>query len=281
MLHRRDFVYFKGHMVVHGQPGQLSARICPYDQNAIVTQKIDWVDVGLPRDADGQPAIAATLQDLPGLIVGQDRPGTLIGFHNADLHTVARCFRHIPSTTGAPSVPLAPIRRQARKQPLHQLVGGRRQQQALATAHSKAEICDLMAAVDTDKTVKDTDSFEEGVIAALLVELRDSVSMGTPIARITATPGRSRPAPPPAATPRESTEPEALHVPLVPPRRPNPRSIPPPPAEHRAHAAPPMQHPASRLGVDTDLLQGSGKNGAVTRADVERAAAAPRLARGG
>ena len=47
---------------------------------------------------------------------------------------------------------------------------------------------DLVAEVDTDKTVMDVESFEEGVVAEFLVDIGDTVPVGTPIARITATP---------------------------------------------------------------------------------------------
>ncbi|WAJ32069.1 biotin/lipoyl-binding protein [Arthrobacter sp. FX8] len=55
---------------------------------------------------------------------------------------------------------------------------------------------DLVAAVDTDKTVMDIESFQEGVLAEFLVDIGDTVDVGTPIARITATPAELPPAPP-------------------------------------------------------------------------------------
>lgn len=104
---------------------------------------------------------------------------------------------------------------------------------------------DLVAAVDTDKTVMDIESFEEGVVAEFLVEIGDTVDVGTPIARITATPAEL---PPPEA-----------------------------PARHRepgANVPPPVRHLAHTLGVDVGRISGSGPGGEVVRADVERAAAA-------
>lgn len=100
---------------------------------------------------------------------------------------------------------------------------------------------DLVAAVDTDKTVMDIESFQEGVLAEFLVDIGDTVDVGTPIARITATPAELPPAPP---------------------------------ADHGAKAAPPVRHLAHTLGVDVGRISGSGTDGEVTRADVERAAAA-------
>lgn len=100
---------------------------------------------------------------------------------------------------------------------------------------------DLVAAVDTDKTVMDIESFQEGVLAEFLVDIGDTVDVGTPIARITATPAELPPAPP---------------------------------ADHGAKAAPTVRHLAHTLGVDVGRISGSGTDGEVTRADVERAAAA-------
>jgi len=101
---------------------------------------------------------------------------------------------------------------------------------------------DIVAAVDTDKTVMDIESFEEGVVAEFLVDLGDTVDVGTPIARITATPAELPTAPtPPVPSPK---------------------------------AAPPVRHLAHTLGVDVGRISGSGAGGEVTRDDVERAAAA-------
>lgn len=106
---------------------------------------------------------------------------------------------------------------------------------------------DLVAAVDTDKTVMDIESFQEGVVAEFLVDIGDTVDVGTPIARITATPAEV----PPAA------------------------KVPPPEPEPGTKASPPVRHLAHTLGVDVGRISGSGPGGEVTRADVERAAAAP------
>ncbi|WP_157360928.1 biotin/lipoyl-containing protein, partial [Arthrobacter sp. EPSL27] len=53
---------------------------------------------------------------------------------------------------------------------------------------------DLVAVVDTDKTVMDVESFQEGVVAELLVDLGTTVPVGTPLARITPTPAETGPA---------------------------------------------------------------------------------------
>ena len=115
---------------------------------------------------------------------------------------------------------------------------------------------DLVAVVDTDKTVMDVESFQEGVVAELLVDLGETVPVGTPLARITQTPAEvgapRQEAPPPRA--------EAAAVAVT--------------ATEAPPVAPPVRHLAHRLGVDTARIHGTGKGGAITRADVEHAVAA-------
>ncbi|MRX43483.1 2-oxo acid dehydrogenase subunit E2 [Agromyces kandeliae] len=111
---------------------------------------------------------------------------------------------------------------------------------------------DLVAEVDTEKTVMEIESFEEGVVAEYLVELGETVPVGTPIARVTGTPadGAIQASSPGAAVPGSAED--AVEVPAI---------------------APPIRSLAHRLGVDVTRLTGTGRRGAVTRADVEAAAA--------
>ena len=67
---------------------------------------------------------------------------------------------------------------------------------------------DMVAVVDTEKADIDVESFEEGVVAELLVEVGTIVPVGAPLARITQTPAAGAPAagapvppPPPPAAP--------------------------------------------------------------------------------
>ncbi len=136
---------------------------------------------------------------------------------------------------------------------------------------------DIVAAVDTDKTVMEVETFEEGVVAELLVGLGETVPVGTVLARITGTPAAgAAPAEPRAAEAapapgRPQPEPESQSKPEPEPE-PEPAPAPAPPVEGPAILSPPIRHLARQLGVDAARLRGTGEGGAVTRADVEHAA---------
>ena len=129
---------------------------------------------------------------------------------------------------------------------------------------------DIVAAVDTDKTVMDIESFEEGVVAEFLVDIGDTVNVGTPIARITATPADQSPAPS-EPTPAVTAGLEPLPAPVTV----EPKVASPPPAKHGSNISPPVRHLAHTLGVDIGSVHGTGLNGEVTRADVQSAAEGP------
>ncbi len=127
---------------------------------------------------------------------------------------------------------------------------------------------DIVAVVDTQKTVMDVETFEEGVVADLLVEVGTTVPIGTPLARITGTPAEG--AEPARRAPRARAEKPAEKAAKPPAEKPEK-----PPAKEPAlgFVSPPVRHLAHQLGVDTARLRGTGKDGAITHADVERAAA--------
>jgi pyruvate dehydrogenase E2 component (dihydrolipoamide acetyltransferase) len=142
---------------------------------------------------------------------------------------------------------------------------------------------EVLATVDTDKALMDVESFTDGVVTELVVEAGTDVPVGTLLARITETPAAApvppvpTPPPEPVPPPEPIVPPEPAPPPVpAPPPEPitPPEPIPPPLTGAPPHATPPVRHLAHRLGVDLAALQGTGRNGAVTRADVERAAAA-------
>lgn len=110
---------------------------------------------------------------------------------------------------------------------------------------------DPMAVIDTEKSAIEVESFDDGVVETFLVEPGTRVPVGTPLATL---------APLGATAPAQ--------------RVPAPRV--PEPASPKAGAAPPLRHHAAELGVDITEVTGTGPHGGVTRADVDRAAAAMR-----
>ena len=120
---------------------------------------------------------------------------------------------------------------------------------------------DIVAVVDTSKAEIEVEIFEDGVIDELLVPEGTRVPVGTVLATVrTATgEGASESKAPPAAPapPTSSAAPGVAR-----------------PREHRLRISPVARRMAERLGVDLGTVAGSGPDGAITKADVERAAAA-------
>ena len=125
---------------------------------------------------------------------------------------------------------------------------------------------DVIAVIDTAKAAIDAESFITGTVEQLIVGVGETVPVGAVLAMIAEPAARKaappQPAPPAGEPPRQAAPPEREpeHVPAAPGRPAPPIS---PLIRKRAH----------ELGVDLAGLRGSGRGGAVTRADVERAAA--------
>lgn len=116
---------------------------------------------------------------------------------------------------------------------------------------------DIVALVDTQKAEIEIEVFDDGVVAELLVPEGERVPVGTPIARIGAGQAAAVVAAPPAAPAgngRAAVPAEEL-------------------AATRRRVSPVARRTAAVLGVDLDAVPGTGPRGAVTKADVERAAA--------
>ncbi|NKQ51826.1 2-oxo acid dehydrogenase subunit E2 [Amycolatopsis sp. K13G38] len=156
---------------------------------------------------------------------------------------------------------------------------------------------DVVAVVDTAKAAVDVECFASGRIGELLVPEGEKVPVGTPLATITdeaaatAKPAAApvTPAPEPKAAPAEAT-PSKATPPAAPPEavpvaeQPRPAPAPPPhaePAKAPARPKPPLASPpvrtfAAHAGVDLATVHGTGRDGAITRTDVEHALAPPR-----
>ncbi len=141
---------------------------------------------------------------------------------------------------------------------------------------------DIVAVVDTDKADVDVEIFADGVVDEILVPPGEKVDVGTPLATIAAPGGTGAKRAPPAkkapgakkATKAARAKAPTKQAPKRPPRR-RPAAkttrATKPPATEPAHS-PVVRHLARHLGVDLADLAGTGPGGAVTRADVERAA---------
>jgi pyruvate dehydrogenase E2 component (dihydrolipoyllysine-residue acetyltransferase) len=105
---------------------------------------------------------------------------------------------------------------------------------------------DIIAIVDTQKGAIEIEVFEDGAIEKILVEPGTKVPVGTTLAEIR---GAEQPGP----------KGPGLHV---------------PPSATRIRVSPVAKMLASDLGVDLQTVRGTGAEGAITREDVERAAAA-------
>ncbi|WAL68900.1 dihydrolipoamide acetyltransferase family protein [Amycolatopsis cynarae] len=126
---------------------------------------------------------------------------------------------------------------------------------------------DLVAVVDTAKAAVDVECFTSGTISEILVPPGEKVPVGTPLAMII---------PAGAETPEAAAGPEApkpaaavAPAPVAPP--PPPRPKPP----HRPPATPPVRAYAAHAGVDLAAVHGTGRDGAITHADVDRARETP------
>jgi len=113
----------------------------------------------------------------------------------------------------------------------------------------------VVAVVDTSKAAIDVEIWQEGTVQALQVQPGETIPVGTVMALLRA-PGEAEGTPP---VPTASS-------PVA------------PPATGRQRVSPAARQRARVLGVNLATLAGSGADGAITLADVERAGQAPAMA---
>jgi pyruvate dehydrogenase E2 component (dihydrolipoamide acetyltransferase) len=118
---------------------------------------------------------------------------------------------------------------------------------------------DLVAVVESDKVSMEVEAPAAGTLLAHVAELQVEIPVGATIAVI-GEPGETLDATPPAAPAPPS--PSTTRAPAVQPAA----------KVARALASPLARSTAERLGVDLATLVGTGPDGLITRADVERAA---------
>lgn len=128
---------------------------------------------------------------------------------------------------------------------------------------------DVVAVVDTFKGAIDVEIFETGVVEEILVPVGEKVPVGTPLARLRV---EGEVAAAPVAAVPAAPVPAAAAVA-------SPAAVPVREAGGRLRASPAARQRAAAAGVDLATLRGSGPQGALTLADVERAIAARPAAR--
>jgi pyruvate dehydrogenase E2 component (dihydrolipoamide acetyltransferase) len=134
---------------------------------------------------------------------------------------------------------------------------------------------DVVAVVDTSKSAIDVEIWEDGTILELVHEPKETLPVGTVIARLLE-PGET-PEHAEAEKRRLAAEAKAAPPAVAPSPAPAPARVPaagPPAAEARARASPAARQRARDLDVDLAAVTGTGPHGAITIEDVEKAAAA-------
>jgi pyruvate dehydrogenase E2 component (dihydrolipoamide acetyltransferase) len=136
---------------------------------------------------------------------------------------------------------------------------------------------DIIAVVDTEKATIEVEVFEAGVVESIVVHDGAKVPVGEILAIIRGEGEITRPAevkPAPAVVPAKA--PPAAAAPAV--MKKPPVAAAPPAARGRLHISPLAMRVALELGVDLSTVRGTGPGGAMTKADVERAAKAGAVA---
>lgn len=125
---------------------------------------------------------------------------------------------------------------------------------------------EALAEIETEKASIDIEAFESGPLTRIIVNVGETVPVGTPIAEIGGTGSAADVAPAPA-------EPQPAAVPSQPaPAPPAPAAVPPPPSaaagESRIKASPLARSLAKAHAVDLRLVRGTGPGGRVVRDDI-------------
>lgn len=123
---------------------------------------------------------------------------------------------------------------------------------------------DVIALVETEKGIIDVEVFRDGTIESLLVTPGTIVPVGARLALLSGSADASA---------QSATVREAVAPPAAPATVPTPRAAhAPDDAGHRLRVSPAARIRAHALGVPLETLSGTGPGGAVTVADIERAA---------
>jgi pyruvate dehydrogenase E2 component (dihydrolipoamide acetyltransferase) len=126
---------------------------------------------------------------------------------------------------------------------------------------------DIVALVETEKGVIEVEIFDEGLVEKILVQPGTKVPVGTALAVVRGATEAAEPTLAKEEKPAEAVKkPPAPAVPAM-----EPAATAPAPSK-RAHVSPVARRKAEELSVDVSLVVGTGPDGSITLADVERAA---------
>jgi len=128
----------------------------------------------------------------------------------------------------------------------------------------------VVAVVETTKAAVEVECWHEGTVHELLVPIGQTIQVGTVMAMLLA-PGETPGSPPtPAAAVAPSPAPQPVPAVAAPADNVERRAARP---RHRPFVSPAARRLADKLGVDIGEVTGTGPQGAVTIADVEKASA--------
>jgi pyruvate dehydrogenase E2 component (dihydrolipoamide acetyltransferase) len=131
---------------------------------------------------------------------------------------------------------------------------------------------EIIAEVETEKAAIDVEVFTSGTIEKLLVQPGEKVPVGTVLAIIREEGKPATPPQPPPIAAQAAGETLAGRLQPSPPLAPAADHT-APPTPGRLRISPSARQLATELGIDTARVKGTGPEGAITRADVEQAAA--------
>ncbi len=137
---------------------------------------------------------------------------------------------------------------------------------------------DTVAVVETQKGAIEIETFEAGTVGNLLVEVGETVPVGTPLAEI-GDMSTAEAAPKPVQEPAPETKAEPAPEAVAPPPAQQHASTPAPNAAGRHRASPAARKLAQEKAIDLAAIKGTGPGGAVTSRDLQGAPkAAPQKA---
>lgn len=137
---------------------------------------------------------------------------------------------------------------------------------------------DIVAGVETDKGVIDIEIFQDAIIDQIVIPVGQPVPVGTVLALIHSGDEAPAPAKPvPVVTPVTVETPQPVMA-AAGPAAPPEAVAPPTTNGKRTRISPLARKMAEDLGVNLDKVTGTGLDGAISRADIERAAAEQKAA---